>query len=52
MVSFRLPDELIKQLNAISEAQGWSLTDIAQTALDLYVQCEGVKDSKVRKKKS
>lgn len=40
VVSFRLPGDLVKELNVIAEKVGWTLTDVVQTALDQYVQWE------------
>lgn len=48
MVSVRLPSELIKQLDQIAEEYGWTMTDVAQTALDFYVQSLN-KDQKRKK---
>ena len=38
MVSWRLPEPLIKQLDELAEKQGWSTTDLVTTALDQFAQ--------------
>ena len=38
MLSVRLPDALIKRLGALAKDSGWSMTDVIQTALDVYSQ--------------
>lgn len=48
MVSWRLPEILVKELDRIAEASGWSTTDVVLTALDQFVQWEK-KSSKVNK---
>ena len=40
MVSMRLPERLLKELNHLSEEKGWTITDLVCTALDQYVQWE------------
>jgi predicted transcriptional regulator len=37
LVGFRLPDELKKKLETLAGDLGWTVTDVAQTALDQYV---------------
>ena len=40
LVGFRLPDELKKQIESLASELGWTITDVAQTALDAYVHEE------------
>lgn len=40
VVSFRLPDELIKELRELAEEKGWTVSDLVSTVLDLSVQAE------------
>lgn len=40
LVGFRLPDELKKQIESLANELGWTITDVAQTALDAYVHEE------------
>lgn len=40
LVGFRLPDELKKQIESLANELGWTITDVAQTALDAYVHGE------------
>jgi predicted transcriptional regulator len=40
LVGFRLPDELKKKLESLADELGWTVTDVAQTALDQYVHNE------------
>ncbi len=40
MVSMRLPERLMKELERLSQKKGWSVTDLVQTAMDQYVQSE------------
>ena len=40
LVGFRLPDELKTQIESLAEELGWTITDVAQTALDAYVHGE------------
>lgn len=35
---YRLPDQLIEELNKIALELGWNLTDVIQTVLDKFVQ--------------
>lgn len=37
LVGFRLPDELKKQIESLAKELGWTITDVAQTALDSYI---------------
>jgi len=38
MVSMRLPERLMKEVEAISEDTGWTTTDVVSSVLDQYVQ--------------
>jgi hypothetical protein len=38
MVSFRLPELLLSEINKISEEFGWSNTEVVITSLDQFVQ--------------
>lgn len=49
LVGFRLPDELKKKIESLADELGWTITDVAQTALDQYVSNEL---SKAKKNKS
>jgi len=40
LVGFRLPDELKKKMEFLANELGWTVTDVAQTALDQYVHNE------------
>lgn len=40
MVSIRLPNALIKQIEKIAKNKGWSKTEIIQFALDQFAQSE------------
>jgi len=48
MVSWRLPETLIKKLESVAKDNGgWSVTDVVMTALDDYIQyCESKPKSK------
>jgi predicted transcriptional regulator len=38
MVSWRLPEALLKEIEKVAEARGWNATDVVATALDQFVQ--------------
>ena len=40
MVSWRLPEPLMKALDAVAKDKGWTTTELVTTALDQYVQWE------------
>jgi predicted transcriptional regulator len=40
LVGFRLPDQLKKEIEKLAGDLGWTVTDVAQTALDQYVHNE------------
>lgn len=40
MMSFRFPPLLIKRLNEVAKAKGWSTTELVMTVLDQYLQSE------------
>ncbi len=40
LVGFRLPEELKKKIESLADELGWTVTDVAQTALDQYVHNE------------
>ena len=40
MVSWRMPEALIRKLEKIAEQNGWTVTDVVATALDGFVQAE------------
>jgi predicted transcriptional regulator len=52
LVGFRLPDELKKKIETLADDLGWTITDVAQTALDQYVHEElpKTKDTKQKSK--
>lgn len=64
LVGFRPPDELKKKIESLANKLGWTVTDVAQTALDQYVQVElskakgtkpkdygsGIRNGKLRKR--
>lgn len=49
LVGFRLPTELSEQLTKLAKELGWTVTDVAQTALDQYVR-KTREQEKARKK--
>lgn len=51
LVGFRLPDELKKKIELLANELGWTVTDVAQTALDQYVQNELSKTKRAKSKK-
>jgi metal-responsive CopG/Arc/MetJ family transcriptional regulator len=40
MVSWRLPELLMKELDSLAKEKGWTTTELITTALDQYVQWE------------
>lgn len=46
MVSWRLPEPLLKELDKLSKDLGWTTTDLVITALDQYVQWEQKQNKK------
>lgn len=40
MISIRLPEKLIKEIDKLGEENGWTTTDLILTALDQFVQWE------------
>lgn len=40
MISIRLPEKLMNELEKLAEGKGWTTTDLVSTALDQYVQWE------------
>lgn len=38
LMSMRIPENLIREVERIAKDKGWSFTDVALTALDEYVQ--------------
>lgn len=40
MISIRLPERLMEELDRIAREKGWTTTDVIQTVLDQYVQWE------------
>jgi len=40
MISWRIPENLIKEIEKVSKEKGWTLTDLVVTVLDQYVQSE------------
>ena len=46
MVSMRIPSDLMKELEKISNNLNWTVTDIIVTALNDYVEWERQKSSK------
>jgi predicted transcriptional regulator len=45
MVSMRLPENLMKELDKLALAKGWTTTDLVSTALDQFIQWEKKKHS-------
>jgi predicted DNA-binding protein len=45
MVSWRLPESLMKELDTLSKSKGWTTTDLVVTVLDQYLQLQ-IKKSK------
>jgi hypothetical protein len=50
LVGFRLPEELKRKIEMLASELGWTVTDVAQTALDFYVH-EELSKSKATKPK-
>lgn len=50
MVGFRLPDELKKKIETLADDLGWTVTAVAQTALDQYVHEELLKAKGTKEK--
>ncbi|MBK8201823.1 MAG: hypothetical protein IPK68_05735 [Bdellovibrionales bacterium] len=50
LVGFRLPNKLKKKLETLAGDLGWTVTDVAQTALDQYVFGELAKPKGSKKK--
>lgn len=46
MVSMRLPERLMKELEGLAKKKGWTVTDLVQTALDQYVQWENIRGNR------
>jgi antitoxin component of RelBE/YafQ-DinJ toxin-antitoxin module len=40
MVSLRLHEALVKEVEALAEEKGWTVTDLVSTVLDQFVQFE------------
>ncbi len=40
LMSIRLPEKLLNELEKVSAEKGWTLTDVIATALDQFVQWE------------
>lgn len=40
MVSMRLSERLMQELEKLAEKKQWTVTDLVQTALDQYIQWE------------
>lgn len=40
MVSWRLPEKLMKKIDGIAKKKGWTTTDLVTTVLDKYIQEE------------
>lgn len=40
MISIRLPEKLIKEIEKIAEENGWTTTDLISTAVDQFIQWE------------
>lgn len=38
LVSFRLPESLLKELKKNADSKGWPVTDLVMTVLDQYLQ--------------
>lgn len=38
MISWRLPEKLLKELESVAKDSGWTTTDVVTSALDEYVQ--------------
>jgi len=46
MVSMRLPERLMKELEKLSTEKGWTVTDLVQTALDQFIEWELLRRTK------
>lgn len=53
LVGFRLPVELKERIESLAEELGWTITDVAQTALDAYVfyEISKIETQKIENKK-
>jgi hypothetical protein len=45
MVSMRLPVDLMKEIEKISQDKGWTTTDLVCTVLDQFIQWEKKKET-------
>lgn len=54
LVGFRLPIELKEKIESLANELGWTVTDVAQTALDNYVYDEisKIESQRIENKKS
>lgn len=43
MISIRLPENLMKEIDRLARENGWTTTDLISTVLDQYVQWEAKK---------
>lgn len=50
LAGFRLPAQLKKEIENLASELGWTVTDVAQTALDQYVYEELAKLKESKKK--
>lgn len=46
LIAWRLPEELLSQIDKIAERDGWAVSDITATALDQYVKARLTKAKK------
>lgn len=46
MISVRLPEMLMKEVDLMAKEKGWTTTDLISTVLDQYVQWQKREDSK------
>lgn len=44
MVSMRLPEKLIKEIDRLAEDKGWTTTDLVSTVLDQFVQWDNKRE--------
>ena len=40
MISVRLPEKLMKEIDKLADENGWTTTDLISTVLDQYIQWE------------
>ncbi len=49
LIAWRLPEDLLAEIEKVAKADGWNVSDIAATALDQYVHARKTRTPKRRK---